>query len=160
VIDKLKRRYAHPGLYLYRTRRHMRAGTEWGYGGKSRNLELRGRCHEGVCTRHPACAGGKPWADLIVRRHTLELPWWLGWDWITLSLETIMLAVFRPRYNIQKNPRRRKVGTYVQRAQRAARDAAPAGTRRFSAEAFTDAVIRVAAVLLLVVGIGGYLWTR
>lgn len=110
-----------PGIYLYRTRRHLRRGAEWGYVGKSRMLGLRADCHEGRCTRHPACAGGKPWSDLIKRKYEIRLPWWLGWDWITLSLETIVIWTLRPRYNWQKNPRRSKVPPSVQVLQRAAR---------------------------------------
>ena len=111
-----------PGVYWYRTRRHLRRGTEWGYVGKSNHLARRADCHEGRCTRHPACAGGKPWSDLIVRRGQLELPWWLGWQWVTLSLETCVIFVLRPRYNWQKNPRHSKVPPRIQQLQREGRD--------------------------------------
>jgi hypothetical protein len=122
LFPRARRR--HPGLYWYRTRRHLRRGTEWGYAGMSTHLDLRADCHEGRCTRHEGCKGGKGWSDLIVRRRQLRLPWWLGWKWFLLSIETIMIFLLRPRYNIQKNPRRNKVPARVQMLQRAARDAA------------------------------------
>jgi len=155
-----KRRYRHPGLYLYRTRRHMRPGTEWGYAGKSRNLELRGDCHEGRCTRHPGCAGGKPWSDLVVRRHTWELPWWLGFDWITLTLETLLIWIVRPRYNIQKNPRRSKVKSYAQQMQRRAREISPNRQDSWQSWSLTYALVKYAGALIALIGLGGWLWTR
>lgn len=155
-----KRRYAHPGIYLYRTRRHMRPGTEWGYGGKSRNLNLRGGCHEGRCTRHPGCAGGKPWSDLIVRRYAFELPWWLGFDWITLSLETALILVTRPRYNIQKNPRRRKVPLILQLTQRRIRDTQPKVQQTWQGYSFVYAMVKWAGAAMIVIGLVGTWFTR
>lgn len=155
-----KRRYAHPGVYLYRTRKHMRPGTEWGYGGKSRRLDLRQECHGGTCTRHPGCAGGKPWSDLVVKRYTLELPWWLGFDWITLPIETAMIWVFRPRYNDKKNPRRFKTGTYAQRAQRHARETAPNMQQTWQSYTLAYNLIKAGALVTVLTVTGGFLWTR
>lgn len=154
-----KRRYAHAGVYLYRTRRHMRPGTEWGYAGKSRNLRLRDDCHRGLCTRHPGCAGGKPWSDLVVRRHALELPWWLGFDWITLSLETALIFITRPRYNVQKNPRWNKVPKGLQMAQRRARELCPSTQDRWQDWSRVYLAARVAGTLCLIAG-GVDLWSR
>lgn len=150
-----------PGIYVFRTRRHARRGTEWGYAGKSNHLALRRGCHVGTCTRHEGCKGGKPWADLIVRYWSLRLPWWLGWQWVTLSLETIVIAILRPRYNIQKNPRRSKVPASVQVLQRAARDrAAMAGHPMRLGASPIDLFIRCAAVAIMVTGAVGWLLTR
>lgn len=154
-------RRRHPGIYVFRTRRHLCRGTEWGYVGKSNHLRLRRACHEGTCTRHPACAGGKPWADLIVFYKAFELPWWLGWQWITLSLETLVILALRPRYNWQKNPRPGKVPPRTQIAQRAARDRAilTGQAMRLGASPL-DLLIRGTAVILMITGIAGYLLTR
>lgn len=160
LVARWKRRYAHPGIYLYRTRRHMRPGTEWGYAGKSRNLKLRDECHTGVCTRHPGCAGGKPWSDLVTRRYVLELPWWLGFDWITLSLETGLIWLARPRYNVQKNPRRDKVGPYLARQQRRMRENSAVYQERLRRVMWWSVVARTAAVLMIVTGAGGWWLTR
>jgi len=156
-----KRRYAHPGIYLYRTRRHMHPGSEWGYAGKSRNLNMRDDCHSGRCTRHQGCAGGKPWADLIIRRRTLELPWWLGFDWITLSLETMLIWATRPRYSVQKNPRRRKAGQVLQAIQRADRDRFPESQHRYQELSGTYRIVKLAmALTCLAVVLGGVAWLR
>ena len=104
-------RRRHPGVYIFRTRKHLGWGTEWGYAGKSNHLALRKLQH-----------ADKPWSDLVVYYKAFELPWWLGWQWVTLSLETLLILVTRPRYNWQKNPRRSKVGPVSQKLQRAARD--------------------------------------
>ena len=149
-----------PGIYWYRTRRHLKRGTEWGYVGKSNHLDLRADCHEGRCTRHPACAGGKPWSDLIVRRRSLELPWWLGWQWLTLSLETCLIALLRPRYNIQKNPRRSKVPYRIQQVQRAARENARRWGEIEHEPHGMNILIALTAIAMIVVGIVGTLTTR
>lgn len=120
VIFPKARRYK-PGLYAYRTRKHLRRGVEWGYAGMSTNLPKRYLCHQGKCV-HVNCTE-KPWYDLVASYHELRLPWWLGWKWFLLSIETIMIFVLRPRYNDQKNPRRSKVRRAQQAIQRANRDA-------------------------------------
>ncbi len=161
-----------PGVYWYRTRRHLSERTEWGYVGKSNHLALRADCHEGRCTRHPGCHGGKPWADLIVRRGQIRLPWWLGWQPVTLSLETLVIWFLRPRYNWQKNPRRSKVPTRIQELQRAARDGVqttawlrpepttwPRGNPPVDT-IFTDIIVRLTAVALLLAGVFGMLLSR
>jgi len=152
-LRSLKRR--RPGVYAYRTRRHHTPWrTEWGYVGKSRNLDTRDRCHHGTC--HHPCAP-KHWLDLEVRRYALRLPWWLGFDFITLSLETLAILVLRPRYNWQKNPRRDKVGPREQRVQRQTRDAMPATCR---ARIRVARYLPVLGIVMILIGIGGYLWTR
>lgn len=159
-LRSLKRR--EPGVYVFRTRRHLSPWrTEWGYVGKARNLTTRKGCHHGTC-HHASCPRqGKPWLDLVTAYYRLRLPWWLGFDWITLSLETLVILALRPRYNWQKNPRRDKAGPRTQRAERWARDLMPATyrakvrTRRVLTIAF-----RAAGVLTIMIGIGGYLWTR
>lgn len=147
-----------PGIYAYRTRKHLRPGVEWGYVGKSRHLPSRDDDHHGV-GRYGHAA--KPWIDLKARRHTLELPWWLGWDWITLSLETLAIWLLRPRYNWAKNPRRGKVGPALQARQRETRDRNSDGYRAaMEAARLGTLVIRWAGVLIIIIGLGGYLWTR
>lgn len=153
-----------PGVYVYRTRRHQPIirVTEWGYVGKSNHLARRADCHEGRCTRHPVCAGGKPWSDLIVRRYRLRLPWWLGWQWVTLSLETIVIWALRPRYNWQKNPRRSKVPPRIQQLQREARDR----RRAVGAPVYLEPAglgihpAPVLGIFLILTGLVGWLLTR
>lgn len=159
-----KARRRSPGVYWYRTRRHNRRGTEWGYVGKSNHLARRADCHEGRCTRHPQCAGGKPWADLVIRRGQVRLPWWLGWQWVTLSLETLVIAILRPRYNWQKNPRRSKVPPRVQALQRAARDGARKANVtlvqvRMSPEV-SGRFVPFLGIALIVTGLAGWWLTR
>jgi hypothetical protein len=147
-----------PGIYAYRTRRHLRPATEWGYVGKSRHLPSRHLDHLGQ-GRYGHAA--KPWADLIVARYTLTLPWWLGWDWLTLSLETLAILVLRPRYNWAKNPRLSKVGPVHQARQRETRDRNLDGCRAaIEAARLGTLVIRWAGALTILIGLGGYLWTR
>lgn len=134
----------------------MRRGTEWGYAGKSNHLALRRACHEGRCTRHAACAPGKPWADLIVSYRALRLPWWLGWQWVTLSIETILITILRPRYNWQKNPRRNKVPQRVQVMQRAARDRARLHGREVPEYRFTRTLVPLILMAFTLIGIVGY----
>lgn len=157
-----KARRRHPGIYWYRTRKHRRPGTEWGYVGKSNHLARRADCHEGRCARHPGCAGGKPWADLIVRRGCLELPWWLGWQPVTLAVETIVILVLRPRYNWQKNPRRSKVPPSVQKRQREHRDALALHSPRIHPARQLDlgVLVPVLGVVLILAGATGWLFTR
>lgn len=147
-----------PGIYAYRTWRHHRpTKTEWGYVGKSRHLAARDRQHKGTDLRYKTPA--KPWADLIVNRYVIRLPWWLGWDWITLSLETVAILALRPRYNDQKNPRPGKVRSREQKAQRYERDHRTAGyTARVQVQRFLDITVRLIGVIIILVGIGGYLW--
>lgn len=149
-----------PGIYAYRTRKHLRRGTEWGYAGMSTSLPDRFKCHAGTCGKHIACAGGKPWYDLKAAYYELRLPWWLGWKWFLLSIETIMIVVLRPRYNVQKNPRRSKVGKVQQGLQRAQRERARAVGQEVLRASITDLVIRSAAILLIVAGPLGYYLTH
>ena len=157
LFPKARRRK--PGLYAYRTRRHMRRGTEWGYAGMSTNLPLRYHCHQGTCA-HVTCTE-KPWYDLKAAYFELRLPWWLGWKWFLLSIETVMIVTLRPRYNVQKNPRRSKVSRNAQVIQRAMRNrfslSGQAPRLRLSP---LDLFIRTTAVLLIIGGPLGYLLTR
>jgi hypothetical protein len=147
LFPKARRR--HPGFYVYRTQRHLARGTEWGYAGKSNHLARRKIQHE-----------TKEWADLVVWYKAFELPWWLGWQWVTLSLETLVIFALRPRYNWQKNPRLSKVGPIGQKAQRAERDRRRlAGTyieRRYDA----TFLIRFTAIAMILIGITGWAFTR
>lgn len=158
-LRSVKRRK--PGVYIYRTRRHHAPWrTEWGYAGKSLNLDIRDQCHGGTCGRHQGCIE-KPWWDLKVSRFTLRLPWYLGWDWVILSVETALVAATRPRYNWQKNPSRHKIPPSMQRMQRQARDAMPTTYRaRLYLSRFISFAISTVAVGMVAAGIGGYLWTR
>lgn len=146
---KVRRRQ--PGIYAYRTRRHLRPGTEWGYVGKSNRLDLRDGQH-----------ADKPWQDLKVRRLILiRLPWWLGWDWVLLPLETLVILALLPRYNWQKNPRPGKVGPLNQKLQRYERDTAPASYRaKVAATHYGTYALRGVAILMIITGLGGYLWNR
>jgi hypothetical protein len=149
-----------PGIYAYRTRRHLAPWrTEWGYVGKSRHLEMRDLCHAGTCGRHVTCIE-KPWWDLKVYRITLRLPWWLGWDWITLSLETIAILVLRPRYNWQKNPWKNKAGPRIQAIQRRTRVASPTTYRARILSRYVSYAVVTVAVSMIVIGIGGYMITK
>lgn len=146
-------RRRHPGVYVFRTRRHGGWGTEWGYAGKSNHLALRKLQH-----------ADKPWSDLVVYYKAFELPWWLGWQWITLSLETVVIVALRPRYNWQKNPRLSKVGPCGQMLQRAARDSAR--SFRLSPARYAPRwspalwLARSSGALLIVTGLLGWLITR
>jgi hypothetical protein len=160
-LRRMKRRK--PGVYVYRTWRHDRpTRSEWGYAGKSRNLDTRKLCHQGIC-HHASCrkAGSKPWLDLEIFRWTLQLPWWLGFDFITLTLEAILIVVLRPRYNWKGNPRRDKVGPIGQKIQRAQRDARPPAVHT---RIVRDRAVGLGMVLLGVAvttaGMTGWLWTR
>lgn len=150
-----------PGLYAYRTRRHLAPWrTEWGYAGMSTQLDMRDECHQGTCGRHEGCRGGKPWMDLKVRRYTLSLPWWLGWKWFLLGIETLMIVALRPRYNSQKNPRRDKVGPRTQQIQRQTRIANPATYRAaIRMRRISYAVVTI-SIAMMAIGIGGYLITK
>jgi hypothetical protein len=158
LVRRWKRRK--PGVYLYRTWRHLQpTRSEWGYGGKARDLDVRKKCHLGTC-HHKGCTE-KGWADLIIRRYTLQLPWWLGFDWITLSLETLLISVFRPRYNWQKNPRRSKVGPREQLVQRREREMRPASyTTKVRVARIGYIFTRVLGLALVLTGAIGWWVTR
>jgi hypothetical protein len=157
-LRRLKRRK--PGVYVYRTWRHLQpTRSEWGYVGKARDLDVRDRCHYGAC-HHKGCTA-KDWIDLVKWRRTIPLPWWLGFDWITLSLETLVIAALRPRYNWQKNPRRDKVGPQGQQLQRLERDARPTGYRvKVGLVRAGSLALRVIGVLVIVTGLTGWWITK
>jgi len=157
-LARVKRR--RPGVYAYRTRRHYAPlRKEWGYVGKSRDLVMRDRCHAGACGRHKTCVQ-KPWYDLVAYRITIQLPWWLGWDWLTLSLETGLIWLLRPRYNIAKNPWPH-LNRMRQTLERMERETAPPGYRAMVAMGpWITWATRIIALALIAAGVGGYLWTR
>lgn len=143
-----------PGIYVFRTRRHRAAGTEWGYVGKSRNLAARRRDHEGTGAWG---AAAKPWIDLVSGYYALRLPWWLGWTWVLSPLEAATVLLLRPRYNWQLNPRRSKVGPRGQVEQRQERNFYGNGPTAVSR--FVDVIPSVVAVLILG-GVAGWLLAR
>lgn len=154
-----KARRRRPGVYAYRTRKHLRRGVEWGYVGESTNLPLRAKCHAGTC-RHATCAE-KPWYDLKVGYWELRLPWWLGWKWVLRSIETILIVVLRPRYNVAKNRRRGRVPLSVAKVQRANRDRMAAHySGRIADRHALDYLIRATAVALILAGPIGWYLTR
>lgn len=170
-LRRMKRR--HPGVYAYRTDRHLAPGREWGYVGKARDLDARHRDHNGMgrwthfgqpCPNapRPCSHGPKPWLDLRPTRYALELPWWLGFDWITLSLETLVILALQPRYNWQKNLRPGKVGPRGQAMQRAERDARrAAGLYAVERDgAGMSMAVQLAGVLLILTGLAGWWATR
>lgn len=144
-----------PGIYVFRTRRHRAAGTEWGYAGKSRNLAARKRDHEGTGAWGHAA---KPWMDLVVWYGALRLPWWLGWPWVLGPLEALTIALLRPRYNTQLNPRRSKVGPRTQAVQRQQRDRL--GNAPTALSRATDIAVRGLAAVLILGGLAGWLVSR
>ncbi len=138
-----------PGIYAYRTRKHRNPfRSEWGYVGRSNRLDLRDGQH-----------AAKPWYDLVKKRYTLPLPWWLGWRWVLAPLETLLILLLLPRYNWQKNPRPGKVGPTQQRLQRQQREGYGGPFAPYAAR-LSVWVWRAAGVACLVAGIGGALWGR
>ncbi len=139
-----------PGIYAYRCRRHRNPfRSEWGYVGLSNRLDLRDGQHQ-----------TKPWYDLVKRRYTLiRLPWWLGWRWVLAPLETLVILLLLPRYNWQKNPRPGKVGPAQQRLQRQHRDGYGGPYIRAYAR-YGPRLVQLAGAMAIVIGIGGFLWTR
>lgn len=158
IFRKARRRK--PGIYAYRTRKHLRRGTEWGYVGMSNSLPRRYRCHAGTC-HHVGCTE-KPWYDLKTAYLELRLPWWLGWKWFLSSVETIVILIARPRYNVQKNLRRGKVAVNGQRAQRSIRDRRRAAGLPdvHSGRAALDVAVITLSTVLMLAGLFGWLFTR
>jgi hypothetical protein len=144
-----------PGIYVFRTRRHRAAGTEWGYVGKSRNLAARKRDHEGT-----GAWGSSPkaWIDLVASYWALRLPWWLGWNWVLGPLEALTILALRPRYNWQLNPRRSKVGPRGQAIQRLQRDMY--GNTPTTLSRVTDIAVRARRAVLILGGLAGWLAVR
>jgi hypothetical protein len=124
---KVRRRRG--GVYLVRTRRHnlRPRWLQWlgmrenGYVGESVSFHLRQRDHLGQ-GGHGHVA--KDWSDLDPVWHkVIPLPWWLCWKWVLRPLETLVMLLTAPRYNIAKNhwnPRRITPGRA--RAERLMRD--------------------------------------
>lgn len=157
LFPKARRRK--PGLYAYRTRRHLRRGTQWGYAGYSTNLPLRYKCHAGTCV-HAGCQE-KPWYDLKAAYFELRLPWWLGWHWLLKSLEAVMILVLRPRYNDQKNPRRSKVRPRQQQVQRSIRNLRATLPRPIPLKRSpVDLFFRITGAALVLAPLAGFLLTR
>lgn len=169
-LRRMKRRK--PGVYAYRTDRHLAPGREWGYVGKARHLPSREQDHQGLgrwthpgqpCPNapRPCSHQAKSWMDLRPRRYSIELPWWLGFDFITLSLETLVILALRPRYNWQKNPRKDKVGPRTQAAQRRVRDdLGQAAIMPARGGATQEQALRVLGTAFLLAGIVGWLVSR
>jgi len=109
-----------PGIYLVRTRKHVGRRRENAYVGMSTQLHLRRLDHLGQGRyKRPA----KDWTDLDPRWHVLQLPWWLGWKWLLLTLEFLAIRLLLPRYNVTHNLRNpRRIPPVKARAQRRARD--------------------------------------
>ena len=112
-LNKVRRRRG--GIYLVRTRRHhlrprwlsWLGMRENGYVGLTVSYYLRQRDHLGT-GRHGQKA--KDWSDLDpIWKKVIPLPWWLCWHWLMGPLETLVIRLTWPRYNVDKNhwnPRR------------------------------------------------------
>lgn len=142
------------GVYLIRTRKpgaRMRIpflSTHWGYVGETTSFGRRLAQHLIGGGRYQAVP--KDWADLVVSVHRIPLP---AWKWLLRSVETVMICLTWPVYNIQKNrwnPRRIK--PWTAHTQRALRDR---GIRLLS---FTmaDAVALCVLVLAVAAWIGAH----
>lgn len=154
TVKKWKRR--RPGIYLARTRKHLRPlRRENGYVGRSVNVPLRIRQHMGQDRRHMA----KPWSDLDPQWWVLRVPWWLGWKWVLAPLELTAILLLLPRYNHQfnlANPRRIRLTT--QAAQRAERNGA--GRAYHVRAVLAQYVWRAAGLVFILAGLCGYALTR
>lgn len=130
LLRKWKRRDG--GVYVWRTRKHAHPwAREWGYVGETNSFKRRERDHRGASAyqREDGTVQQtteKPWMDLDAKMYrVIPLPWWLCWKWVLRPLETLVILLLWPRYNVKKNrwnPRR--VTLSRQREQRLARDAA------------------------------------
>lgn len=151
-LRKCKRRKG--GVYLWRTRKHRNPlRRENGYVGESVSFAAREKDHLGQ-GRYGHAA--KDWSDLDPVCHRLiRLPWWLCWKWVLRPLETLVILCTWPRYNVAKNrwnPRR--VPPYLQKAQRAARDAGGLSYRTGVAVArLGRRSLQLAGVVLILVGV-------
>jgi hypothetical protein len=151
---KVRRRKG--GVYLWRTRKHaspMR--RENGYVGESVSFASRSADHMGLGRYgHKA----KDWADLDPRMYrVIPLPWWLCWKWVLRPLETLVILLTWPRYNVAKNKwNPRRIPPYLAKSQRAARDV---GGVAYRAQVFTARGIRILTqimgVALILAGIIG-----
>lgn len=166
---KVRRRKG--GVYLVRTRKHASVRRENGYVGETVNYRLRQRQHLGVGRYTEAGnvrsrTGDKPahaksWTDLEPRWYrVIPLPWWLCWKWVLRPLETLVMVLTWPRYNVAKNrwnPRR--VPLYVQQRQRALRDAGHSWGYLANRTVGQVAMV-VAGALMMSGGLVGYVVTR
>lgn len=126
-VRKVRRRRG--GIYLWRTYHHrsrMRRVTA--YVGLTNSFHFRQLDHLGQGRNgQPA----KPWSDLDPRCYqVIPLPWWLCWRWVMAPLETLVILLSWPVYNVQKNrwnPRRRTIEQA--RMDRAMRDRKRVGWR-------------------------------
>jgi hypothetical protein len=144
-----------PGIYGYRTRKHgKRFRTEWGYIGKSTYPDMRDKCHQGMCIHEGH--EQKPWYDLTSRQRILiRLPWFMGWDFILLPLEWVVIQILRPRYNVTGNLRNpRRVPLKVQALQRAARDVGRVPVSH-TAKGFTLSVLLWSITAIVAIATGG-----
>jgi hypothetical protein len=159
-VKRWKRR--RPGIYLFRTDKHLAPGRrENGYVRLSNNVDMRERCHRGKCSHkgHEI----KPWmVGLRARRHTLRLPWWLGFRWALEPLETLAILLLAPRYNHAKNlwnPRRVPLSTQRAQAMERQRETGRLAFKR-QVTALGYAALRVAGLLLIITGAVGAWITR
>lgn len=151
---KVRRRKG--GVYLVRTRKHnnpMRRET--GYVGESVSFRAREADHRGA-GRYGNKA--KDWTDLDPKWHrVIPLPWWLCWKPVLRSLETLVILLTWPRYNVAKNKwNPRRIPPYLAQHQRAVRDAGGSAYRAQVATArAVRALLMFAGVVLILGGIYG-----
>lgn len=155
-IRRAKRRNA--GIYWYTAQRHLRPGRELAYVGESWDLKRRNLEH--VVGGGPYKKIAKKWADLDPIAYAIRLPWWLSWKWVLRSLETLAIALLRPRYNWAKNPwKRHRVGPREQEVQRQIRDARRAAEEPLARERTFNPLVLAGAVVI-VVGVVGSIVQR
>ena len=103
--------YNGAGIYVFRTRRPGLfgrvpiLGRHTGYVGMSKHVRMRKRVHLHGSMKYNALP--KPWSDLKPSWYFLPLP--LAPVWVLLWVETLVIALLWPVYNVQKNrwnPRR------------------------------------------------------
>lgn len=164
---KCKRRKG--GVYVWRTRKHASpTRREWGYVGETNSFGRRERDHKGR-TAYARSDGTvqatteKPWMDLDAKMYrVIRLPWWLCWKWVLRPLETLVILLLWPRYNVAKNrwnPRR--VPLSGQAAQRRVRDA---GGGQYALQVRIARLARMSfqvfGVLLIFMGVIGAVMAR
>lgn len=108
------------GVYAYRTRTpwNLWFWRHWAYVGETSSFHHRHMQH--VAGGGQFNAEQKRWADLKPTVYRIPLP---DWKWLRLTVETLLIAVLWPAYNVQKNrwnPRR--ITPASARQQRALRD--------------------------------------
>lgn len=168
---KVKRRRG--GVYLWRVDHHLnRARRVNGYVGETVSYHFRSRQHMGVSHYSEAGKGrlvtpvkvpSQAWSDLRPRMYkVIPLPWWLCWKWVLRPLETLVISVTWPRYNVAKNKwnplRIDKRQAQLDRLQRD-RGTAVQHFRTWTAHLFRYTVQGLGALAILA-GLMGWLVTR